>query len=185
MSSTIGHALCGAACLMVARGTQPDAACFRGWKPLAGFVMLANLPDLDFLAGFIFAGDVHAFHSGLSHSLFAALVATLIIGLFLPQGQRRGVLLWVAIAITSHIVIDLFSGPRLGLQQSYGAPLFWPFDGDRVRMPVSLFFGVNHGDWDALASLRNVGVVFSEVLVFGSICWVLRGWMKVRCAGRR
>jgi hypothetical protein len=43
------------------------------WKRWVFVVVLANLPDLDMLAGLLFRGDGNAFHRGPTHSLLFAL----------------------------------------------------------------------------------------------------------------
>lgn len=180
MSSSVGHALCGICCLSLARGTVREVNFLRGWHWIAGFALLANLPDLDLLVGYFGAGNLHRFHSGASHSLLAAVVAAALVSLILTAPLRRRAFPWLLLVVASHPLIDLFVGRQPGWTQSYGVMLFWPFSADRVRMSWSLFYGIDHMEWDAFASLHNLGVVFSEVVVFGTPALMLRRWAQTR-----
>ena len=177
MSSTIGHALCGASFWLLARKNiqAPTPAIRYRW--LAGFMLLACLPDLDFIAGYIFANNVHQYHSGASHSIVAVCLATVAIGVTLPFCRNLKILRWIFVALASHIVIDLFTGPQLGLYESYGVMLFWPFSTDRITMPMSLFYGVQHATFADLTSWHNLKVVGFEILTFGLLLVLQRSWM--------
>lgn len=183
MSSTVGHALCGIACLLAARAASPPAAStFAGWYWLPAFALLANVPDLDFLAGFVLYRDFHRFHSGPSHSLLFAVCAAALVSLAL--GSRRCWLAfpWIAAALVSHVLIDLFTGPVLGWQVSYGVPLWWPFDGARVRMPLTTFFGVEHSTLNDLLSWHNVKAMVTEIATFAPLVVLLWVWVRRRAA---
>ena len=182
MSSTVGHALCGIACLTVARGTRSGAVVLteKWWAII--FIALACLPDLDFIAGYIVAGDFHRYHSGASHSLVAVLLASTAIGIFLPRMKRRALLPWIFITVLSHVVVDLFTGPRIGFQQSYGVCLFWPFYDARIRMPISLFYGVEHATFEALVGWHNIKVIGIEILTFTPLIVLLRKLFRKRTA---
>lgn len=179
MSSTLGHALCGVACLLAARAQRPRATLLQGWRGAAAFVLLANLPDLDFVIGYLLAGDVHRFHSGASHSLLAALLLGLLLGRFAPAGERGPLSIWICTALASHVLVDLFAGPGFG-QPSYGVPLLWPLLDERIRMPFSLFLGVQHATWADLLGWRNVQVVAVETIVFGLPVLLLRRYTQSR-----
>lgn len=90
---------------------------------LLGYVtILANLPDLDIIAGLLLTGNGNAFHRGPSHSILFALVAALAATWasrtwrFLPDIPLRTCLM----IILSHLLTDFFctSGP---------VSFFWPF----------------------------------------------------------
>jgi hypothetical protein len=48
--------------------------------------------------------------------------------------------------MASHVVVDWFTGPELGMHTSHGLALFWPFSDTPFQVPLTLFKGVNHGD---------------------------------------
>lgn len=93
-------------------------------------VLLANLPDFDFLPG-ILIGDASFFHRTFSHS-FIACLAVALTGGFLWRLFARESFLRAAVvsflAYSSHLMLDLLSvGPK-------GIQLFWPFS-------TTLYFG--------------------------------------------
>jgi membrane-bound metal-dependent hydrolase YbcI (DUF457 family) len=128
---------------------------------------LANLPDMDFLLGYLAAGDVHAFHSGPTHSILFALaggtgVALLLKVPSLPLWQKT---LFFALVIATHVVLDAVTGPVVGAYPSIGVPLAWPFsDARMLQMPFTLFAGVQHDDWSRLVSWHNVRAMAAELL---------------------
>jgi len=169
MSSTVGHALCGMVCLSLARATLKNSAVLNEKWWVGVFAFLACLPDLDFFVGYFFASDFHRYHGLASHSLIFVLLLSSVIGILLPAAKRRAVIPWVFVTVLSHVVIDLFTGPQVGLHESYGVSLLWPFDEERIRMPLSLFLGVQHATMDALVGWHNVFVVSLEILMFAPL----------------
>ena len=101
--------------------------------------MLANLPDIDFLAGYII-GNPGAYHWGATHSLMGAVLAGGFFGLLIGSfsGGYAGAIALTTGAYASHIVLDMLLGhgqvdPTIGLQ------LFWPFSQARFMLPWSVF----------------------------------------------
>ena len=164
MSSTIGHGLFGATLLMAARSCAPTATWLRRPLWLVLFMVAANLPDVDLIVGMAF-GHFGRFHGGPTHSLLFASAAVLVAAAVMPASYRP-VLPWLAIAVFSHLLIDLLSGAVIGWHQSYGTRLLWPFDDDRIRAPFSLFLGVENSTGGNLLTSHNVWVVCVEIISF-------------------
>ena len=167
MSSTLGHSLCGLSCMLASNAALPRSAVCTGWHILL-FMVLANLPDIDFLVGYVVAGNVHAFHQGPTHSLLFALIAGCMVGLMV----RRQTSWWLSatvftLTILSHDLVDMFTGPMLGLHPSYGVPLLWPLDSARIVAPVTLFPSIQHDTLQRLFSWHNAGAMLYEAVVFG------------------
>lgn len=177
MASPVGHALCGLACLMAAKISNPAKFRSFDWKNIALFAFLANLPDIDFLIGYFTASDPHRFHSGPTHSIVFALTAGLFFGAlcFRQFGPLFGWLIPSGL-ILSHSIIDLFTGPAQGFHSSYGVSLFWPLEETRIKVPLSLFLGVHHDNWERLLSPHNAWVIGSELLGFIPPILVLACW---------
>lgn len=138
------------------------------WPKLLLLILLANLPDFDFLFGLF--GNPNELHRGFTHSFVAAVGFSLGLGLVwrIVPGFWRSVLLYFA-AYGSHLLIDLVTGTRLGWTHSgSGIPLFWPWH-QVVSAPLILIYGVLHKDLDALFSIDNVQSVTYELLTFGGI----------------
>eukprot|EP00456_Euglypha_rotunda_P057650 TRINITY_DN47724_c0_g1_i2.p1 TRINITY_DN47724_c0_g1~~TRINITY_DN47724_c0_g1_i2.p1 ORF type:complete len:177 (-),score=35.06 TRINITY_DN47724_c0_g1_i2:181-711(-) len=149
---------------MAARSAAPNARWLQPPWWLVLFLVAANLPDVDLLVGLAF-GNFGRFHGGPTHSLLFASAAVLVAAVVLPATYRR-MLPWLAIAVFSHLLIDMLSGSVLGWSQSYGTRLLWPFDDDRIRAPFSLFLGVENSTGGNLLTAHNVFVVCVEVVSF-------------------
>ncbi len=100
----------------------------KRWKTLVFIAVLANLPDIDFLLGLIFAGNGYAWHYGFTHSIFFALVAGFFIsrggGIFLLISQKVSWLSWripkvnflfCFSLISSHGLADFISNGKIAL----------------------------------------------------------------------
>src|SRR5262245_2242945 len=80
---------------------------------LAGAVAPANAPDLDFVPG-ILMGRPGLFHRGVTHTLAAVLVVTLVAWLIGRQRPLAGwtpvrAALWVGAVYGSHLLLDFFT----------------------------------------------------------------------------
>jgi inner membrane protein len=145
-------------------------------------MVLANLPDLDFMIGHFVWGDAERIHGGVTHGLPVAAAIAVVLALAFPGGMSRvrSFLVYFA-AIGSHGLIDLFSSFHgVGLVPTYGVSILAPLSDAKVSLPVSLFFGVSHGSLEKLLSLHNVWVVLYEILVFGTLVGVV---LAVKLAG--
>jgi membrane-bound metal-dependent hydrolase YbcI (DUF457 family) len=136
-------------------------------------IVVANLPDFDFAISFAVLGN-DKLHHEFTHSLTLAVL----VSLALSYIWRIARSFWPTFAIYftaygSHLLIDLFTGSRLGWTASgSGIPLFWPCD-RKFSSPLILIPGVRHGDLHALFSLKNASSAMYEMLVFGGITAVV------------
>lgn len=168
MASPIGHGLVGLAAVRLAPGGARRVPVW--WYALA--VLLANLPDFDFLPG-ILIHDAGRFHRGASHSLLAAGVVGVIAGLLARRARLAAWRFGAACAAlyASHLVVDFFSEDPVA---PVGQPLFWPLS-LRVISPWTPFLGVSHdgtGLGDFIASVltgANALVIGREVAVLAPI----------------
>ena len=136
-------------------------ACRQYLPQLILLILLANLADVDFLFGI---------HRSFTHSLAVAVFVALavscvwrIAGTFL----RSATLYFLAYG--SHLVIDLFTGAKLGWNASgAGVPLFWPWKRE-FSSPLILIVGVKHKDFPALFSRENLQSSSYELLIFGVV----------------
>ena len=99
------------------------------WALLA--VVLANLPDIDFLPG-AWVGETGRFHRGPTHSLAAAVICGLVAGLIARVWKKDSFKksAWFAfMAYASHIVLDFFSEAHSQMV------IFWPFSSARFSSP--------------------------------------------------
>jgi inner membrane protein len=104
----------------------------RCWAAIAGFALLAALPDADLLAIALGLPDGNAVgHRGGSHSLLTAIALGVGAGLLarrLGSGALRTALA-VTVTVASHGILDACGhGGR-------GIPLFWPLSDHRFLAP--------------------------------------------------
>lgn len=135
MSLPVLHSLAGYGVYRVGAGDRSSSSKLF----LLYSILLANLPDFDFLPGVII-GDASFFHRTFSHSFTACILAALAGGLlwyfFARMSFFRAAILSF-VSYSSHLLLDLTSiGPK-GLQ------LMWPFSttlyyGPRVDFSIPI-----------------------------------------------
>ena len=172
MASPIAHTFAGfwiflilAAQLKTRLATQ-----WREWLPrLSVLILVANLPDLDFLF-YCFDRNAKNLHHSFTHSLaFAILIAVALSCVWrIAPGFWRSTILYFT-AYSSHLVIDFFTGTKIGWTHTgFGMPLFWPWSKE-FSSPLILTFGIHYKDFDALFSLSNLWVCTYELLTCSAI----------------
>jgi membrane-bound metal-dependent hydrolase YbcI (DUF457 family) len=172
MASPIAHSFAGFWTFLafMARSKVRLAAQLREYLPqILVLILLANLPDFDFFLG-LFLGNANDLHRGFTHSLAAAIFVSLALSCVwrIVPGFWRSALLYFT-AYGSHLLIDLFTGLRLGWSSTgYGIPLFWPWS-KGFSSPLILIFGVHHKNFASLFSLDNLWSSTYELLVFGAV----------------
>jgi membrane-bound metal-dependent hydrolase YbcI (DUF457 family) len=143
VASPIAHTFAGfwIFLILAAQWKRWLAAQWRQWVPQLGvLILLANLPDLDFLPGWL-DGDANQLHRSFTHSLtFAILISLALSSVWrIAPGFCRSALLYFT-AYSSHLLIDFFSGIKIGWTHTgYGMPLFWPLV-QRVQFAVDINF---------------------------------------------
>jgi inner membrane protein len=150
MPSPVGHTIAGlCGYVLLARGVVPR----HRMKLLLASVVLSNLPDIDFLPG-LFWGSLGMFHRQATHSLVAALVSGLLVGILMkkrnfpawPWG------LWAFSLYLSHIFLDML------IDSSRGVQFLWPFSRSYLSFPIAIFKGF---DYSASSALGTIQVLFS------------------------
>ncbi|PYL63049.1 MAG: hypothetical protein DMF24_01630 [Verrucomicrobia bacterium] len=161
------------------------AAQWRQWLPRLGVLMLvANLPDLDFLP-VLFNGSAKNLHHSFTHSLIFAILVSLILSSAwrIAPGFWRSTLLYFT-AYSSHLLIDFFTGTKIGWTHTgFGMPLFWPWSKE-FSSPLILTFGVRHKTFAALFSLDNIWSCTYELLTCGAITAIILVLWKARLNSR-
>ena len=155
-------------------------ACRQYLPQLVLLVLLANLPDIDFLFGLATDANANALHRGFTHSLVAAFFVALAVSCVwrIAGSFWRSATLYF-LAYGSHLLIDLCTGKKLGWNfTGYGIPLFWPW-AEKFRSPLVLIVGVRHKDLPTLFSMGNVQLCLYELLTFGAITAALLAlWVR-------
>lgn len=149
-------------------GRREDSSKFRLALACAA---AANIPDLDFAAGFLLHGDPHIYHQTYTHGLIFGLLCGLALTWVLPSRFDNAGVTWaVVLAALSHSVVDFVTGPEIGLYPSFGAPLLTPLVDTRLSAPITLFQGPHHGTLDHLVSTHNLRVMLQEIVILAPLC---------------
>jgi membrane-bound metal-dependent hydrolase YbcI (DUF457 family) len=168
MPSPIGHTLAGCAVALALIPPQMPQA----WEAWAFCLISANLPDMDFIPGFL-TDNPRAFHRGPSHSMLAAFVAAVLgaslwIGSSLPWLTRAGV---IFLAYVSHVGLDYHTPGR-------GVLLGWPISYRRYQAAHPWFWSMpvgttRRGFWVRSESRHLLAAIGREVLLISPSVAVL------------
>jgi len=172
MCSPLGHSLAGAALVPSAQSGQLKN---KIWLYVFVFIM-ADLPDIDFIFGFI-KGNPNEFHHQWTHSLFFALLAGVTAGIiyrFFKRPESFRFALFAFFLVISHILLDFFSRD---VSFPYGIQLFWPVTTKYYLSPVYLFLDVVRESSKSgfipslfcrhnLISVIREGAIFIPLLIF-------------------
>jgi len=183
MASPIAHTMIGLSLFLWQSKKPESVATVHHRFPLqaAIFVLMANLPDIDFLISWLITGDPNRYHSGLTHSLPWAIMSAVLIASCWQTGPCRWKSGLIALAaVGSHSGVDFFTGPALGFSRSYGVPWFAPFSFERFRSPISLLVGPEHQDMAHVVSLHNWVWASFEVVTLTPVVWLLYRRQKRR-----
>lgn len=125
------------------------------------FLVVANIPDLDFIPG-ILVGDPTRFHHFESHSLFFGLVVS-----FLLSKISRAPFWALLLVGLSHPLLDLLTWDSYGFYSDHhGIPLFWPFSNHMVDPLCCVFAAPYVGvDLSWLFSWLNFKILLFEFTV--------------------
>ena len=159
MSTPIGHSLAGVSVYFLSgrRFSSP------GWKALFFCIVVACLPDIDFLPGF-FVGNINYFHHRCTHSLFFALVVSL--GVWFVSRKSGGIKwgLLTFILILSHLAVDYAAIDRTA---PFGMPLLWPFSGEYFYSKYAFLPEVwRESSVASVFNRHNLRTVIVELAVF-------------------
>ncbi len=159
MPSPVGHTLLGIA---FAEST-PIRLAENRWVEFTLVALLANLPDLDFLPGYLL-GQPLLFHRHEFHSLAAALAAGVLTALvYRTLGKRALPYLVLGTALfASHLLLDTTTAP--------GTPLLWPILDGYVQTPWTPFLPIEKvttraGFFGSLLTTHNAAVAAWETLL--------------------
>ncbi len=166
MPSPIGHSLAGCA---IYAGTNDSN--IINWKTLFLYILVANLPDFDFIPGFLL-GTPNSFHRGVSHSLGFALIFGTALGLFVARNTTtkrffKKILILSGLYF-SHIFLDFFS---VDTSIPIGEKVFWPISNEYFSAPFQFFLDIkrsissNYEFIATLFSFHNFLAILIEVAV--------------------
>jgi len=166
MPSPIGHSLAGCA---IYAGTNDNN--IINWKTLFLYILVANLPDFDFIPGFLL-GTPNSFHRGVSHSLGFALIFGTALGLLVARNTTtkrffKNILIFSGLYF-SHIFLDFFS---VDTSIPIGEKVFWPVSNEYFSAPFQFFLDIkrsissNYEFIATLFSFHNFLAILIEIAV--------------------
>lgn len=139
MALPIAHAAAGYLVHRAARRVPGRGGSSAGaWRRAALFMLVGNLPDFDFLIGFV-VGRPGLLHRGVSHTVVAAVAFGVLAGLVARARRREAFLpttLAFAAAYGSHLLLDWLT---VDARPPEGAQFLWPFSDAYSIAPVTIF----------------------------------------------
>jgi inner membrane protein len=184
MPLPIGHALAGIAC----QQARPGFFLKNRWLDAAVFVILANLPDGDFLPGFL-QGFPNRYHHGIFHSFGAMLlVSAAITAVFFRRKKKPfGFFTMVFSVLASHLVLDFLT---LDFTPPYGLPLFWPLSSEYFIDASPIFSNITRSSHSAdffssLFSRHNLKAALLEIGILGGAILLVAAARSGLAADRR
>jgi len=179
MPLPIAHSAAGLAGYLTFKKRTPDSSPKQELLLVGLCLFLANLPDLDFIPGFL-CGEPGRFHHGPSHSLVVGLVGALIFYRFacywLTGISKKRIFACCLVSLLSHLVLDYFSADT---SKPFGVPLFWPFDTEYYMSPFPLFRDVQRNQdtlgtfFSTIINTNNAWGIAVESLFSGTILFAL------------
>jgi hypothetical protein len=124
----------------------------------------------------MFTGKTTTLHSGPTHSVgFVILVGGVMWLALRHHPARMALAVALTLAVASHVGMDYFTGPVVGLNPSFGVPALWPFADERLNAAISLFRGVKHGNVAMWFNAHNLTTAAIESLLgLPLILWSLQ-----------
>ena len=164
MPSPIAHAITGYA-LSQLPATRATCVIRQSLWPAVYGISVSVLPDFDFIPQLITG---LRFHRGPSHSLLAALLASLVLSAIVYSLKRKlsysRLFAFTLICYSAHLTMDAVTAGGEGMR------LLWPLSDQYFRAPFSIFPPVrhSHGFWDiSHLVFISVELVYSLVVLYG------------------
>jgi len=157
----------------------------RRWWVFVVSVVIAILPDFDFLPGLLL-GDLRAFHHQASHSLTAVVIVSLLITGLARRWNLNGMAwgIWGGGLYLSHIILDLLVNDP---SSPFGVQLLWPFSESYFISPVTPFASFDYFDQtagmiSAMLSVHNFQTMVREILLMAPLVG-LTWYVRKYCTG--
>ena len=166
VSSPFGHSIPG----YIFAAYESKTLKVHNAKKILFYMFLANAPDLDFLPG-VLMGMPNLFHHGISHSLGAGVLFSLIVSFLIGRKENLYKRLFTICfsLYCSHLFLDYLS---MDGRPPIGIPLFWPLSNEYLIFPYPILPPISHSGLDRAAigqfldglfSIHNLWVVFLEL----------------------
>ncbi len=158
----------------------------KSWQWLVVCMFFASVADADFIPALFGRLDLaNRFHRHLTHTLlFAVILSAVAFGVLkllrTPHGGRRTMIVFSCMA--SHILLDLLGKD---FRPPLGIPFLWPFTQRSFKIPVEIFIDLHKDTYAEIFSLRTIGILAHETLLFGAIFVLVLGLKLLRSEKER
>jgi inner membrane protein len=161
MCTPVGHSLSGVTIYYILNANKIRVEGKVEPRKLFLYIMLSNLPDIDFIPGII-SGNPNMYHHIVSHSILFLLLISLLLSFLVKIHKNKtsnfGI---IALLLLSHTIIDFFtedtSLPR-------GIDLFWPYQ--RYFISPYIIFPTFRRNLSHILSVDNLYTLFIESSLF-------------------
>lgn len=162
MASPIGHSLAGIFGFLLILNRDDFHKYYSSKKLMILAIITANLPDIDFILGYLFYQNFNAIHRQFTHSFLVGFVVCIIIFGCLRFYKKISYyfLIWLWGLYFSHIFLDMLaddSYPPAGVQ------CFFPFSSAYFAFPISILGGLS--STGGVLKLSNFLTVIQELVV--------------------
>ncbi len=170
MASPIGHSLAGSLGFFLVQNNAQFLKYYSSKRLMMTAFIVANLPDIDFLLGYLFFQDFNAIHRQFTHSFFVGCIVCLIIFCCLRFYKKipLSFLGWLWGLYFSHILLDMLAYDRYA---PAGVQCFLPFSSDYFAFPISILGGLSFTG--GIIQLNNFLTVLQEIFVINLSSFVI------------
>ncbi|WP_107670999.1 metal-dependent hydrolase [Cyanothece sp. BG0011] len=170
MASPIGHSLAGCFGFLLVRENPQFLKYFSSKQLLITGIIMANLPDTDFLLGYLFYQNFNAIHRQFTHSFFVGFVVCIVIFVCLRffKPIPLSFLVWFWGLYFSHILLDMLAYDRY---LPAGVQCFLPFSSNYFAFPISIIGGLSLTG--GIIQLNNFLTILQEIVVIPLLFWAI------------
>lgn len=170
MSSPIGHSLVGLGSFLLIRHNSNFSKNFSAKTLLITGIIFANLPDIDFILGYLIYQNFGQLHRQFTHSFSVGLLMSILIGAWMIRKKNISYkfMLWLLALYYSHILLDMLSYDS---NLPAGVQCFFPFDNSHFTFPITILGGLTaeNGIWH----LSNVITIIQEIIVLPLLFFII------------
>ncbi|ACB51568.1 hypothetical protein cce_2218 [Crocosphaera subtropica ATCC 51142] len=162
MASPIGHSLAGCLGFFLGHKNSQFLKYYSSKRLFVTAIIVANLPDIDFLLGYLFYQDFNAIHRQFTHSFFVGFVVCIIVFSCLRFYKKipLSFLVWLWGLYFSHILLDMLAYDRY---RPAGVQCFLPLSSDYFAFPISIIGGLSFTG--GIIQLNNFLTILQEMVV--------------------
>ncbi|MDJ0728937.1 MAG: metal-dependent hydrolase [Crocosphaera sp.] len=170
MASPIGHSLAGCLGFFLVCGNSQFLKYYSSKRFIITAIIIANLPDIDFLLGYLFYQNFNAIHRQFTHSFLVGFLVGIILFSCLRFYRKipYSFLVWLWGLYFSHILLDMLADDRY---PPAGVQCFFPFSSNYFAFPISILGGLSFTG--GIIQLNNFLTVLQEFFVILLLAFVI------------